>query len=366
MSGIFSTDINVTPCIFGNIRVFKNSEITPDQLKLIHGLDLYYTPRCNFLDNLTLVHPETKTIIQVDANLTLFDVMLPPDQEKYKELMFNDTVNYIITTIRSKIPYTVVNEAGFKISFYAPVNTPASNPIWWDSTGITKMDWKPRGIRNQSTLGMPLSTSNHIYTLYISVDSNYILIKNTEQSNTLQNTSNTLQNNVQTPYFQTPPISSSAFSWDNAGQNNKLSFGNGFQSTPVQSTPSTNGFQFSSAQPSASFTNGFQPPVQSTSSNTNGFQFPSTQPSASFTNGFQPPVQSTSSNTNGFQFSSTQPSTNSTNGFQPPVQSTPNNTNGFQFSSTQPSTNSTNGFQFPTTQNGVNPFLPTYQTNKKW
>jgi len=378
MSGIFSTDPKITPCIYGKIRVFKNSEIKPEQLNLIHTLDPYYVPRCNFPDNLTLIHPETKTIVQVDTNLTLFDVILPTDQDKYKELMFTDTVNYIITTLRHKIPYTVVNEAGYKISFYAPINTPASNSNWWDSTGITKMDWKPRGNRNMSTLALSLGSPYQIYTLYISVDAEYMLIKNPE--NNIYNNVNT--NISSTPYFQTPtntPFQTpSTFSWANSQQNSKVDnsshnpsttgFPNNFQIGSnygsQQSTQpsigsnnfqplsgSNNGFQFSSTQPSIGSNNGFQPPTQP--SNT-GFQFSSTQPSIG-SNNYQPP----SGSNNAFQFSSTQPSIGSNNAFQfSSTQPSVGSNNGFQFSSTQPSVGSNNGLQF----SGVNPFLPT----KKW
>ena len=180
-----TTNISANLFQFGNLRIFMTSQMNDTHVGMVRSFDPTYYPDLSHPMNRTVVHPETGTYFQLIVDLNLCDVILPANQEAFKTHMFKDTVNFMLSSLRQfMIPYTV-NEAGFKISFYAVAGSPASQPAWWDATGITQLSWSQAQIGTGSisqlhpvtSLGSRLPGNYVRYVLMIHVDDQFNLVK---------------------------------------------------------------------------------------------------------------------------------------------------------------------------------------------
>lgn len=156
---------------FNNIRIFVNSQLTADHIHLIQLIDPSYNPNTSFLMNRTVIHPESKTCIQLNIHVNLCDIIVPSSpggNDGFKHI-FSDIINFVLTLLTPVgVVVSVINEMGFKINFYIPTETPAANIQWWENTGITKMDLvQYPTLQMRTTLGVPLSAPHRRYTLYI-------------------------------------------------------------------------------------------------------------------------------------------------------------------------------------------------------
>ncbi len=161
---------------FGSLKVLFNSQINDVMVVKIRQYDGSYVPRTTFPLNRTLVHTESSTVTQMEILINLCEVVLPSNHNNFKQYVFRDLVNYMLKSIET-ISVNIVNEIGFKLFFYVPSDSPASNSQWWEDTGITKKGWNRNDMNyNQTLLGTGLNGNYIRYCLTIYLDDNRQLI----------------------------------------------------------------------------------------------------------------------------------------------------------------------------------------------
>ena len=188
--------------LFENLKIFIDTKMTDEHINSVRSIYERYIPRLTSPLNRTVVHFESRTVVQLEIKLNLCDISVPPNQDLFKTVMIRQIINFMIMSIKTIASPKLANEIGFKMSFYVPNGSPASNIQWWNDTGLTKLDWiRTDNVDNQTILGIPLYGSHCKYTLTIHFDNNYNLINNNNKfSNQLNNNDigfnfNTQQNN---------------------------------------------------------------------------------------------------------------------------------------------------------------------------
>ncbi len=173
-----TSDLSANLFSFGDLKIFINSQMTKEHINSVKSIDSGYVPRTKNLLNRTVVHLASRTVAQLDIQLTLGEVVLPPNQGFFKTGMFKQIINFMLMSIKKFAAPNAANEMGFKILFYAPTGSPASDSQWWGDTGIATLGWTKSDVSyGQTVLGVPLSTTHTRYVLWVWLDENYNLIK---------------------------------------------------------------------------------------------------------------------------------------------------------------------------------------------
>ena len=248
MATFQNTNISANLFQFGNLRIFMNSQMNDTHVGMVRGLNKSYSPDLSHPLNRTVIHPESGTYFQLVIDLNLCDLILPSNQDAFKAHMFQDTVNFMLKSLRQFLTPNTVNEAGFKMSFYVPNGTPAAQPSWWAPTGITQLSWNQAqiGPGPVTSLGSKLQENFIRYVLNIHVNNEFNLVKQvltnpstyqpTTYQPTVQSTSPSL-NLGTSPNFST--TNNLAFGQPSAPQFN---FGQTTPSNQTQTQPSTTNF----------------------------------------------------------------------------------------------------------------------------
>ena len=163
---------------FGNMNILMDAQMTAEQIVRVKTIDPSYLPRTTSPLNRTVVHFASKTVVQMEIKLNICEVSVPSNQAFFKTGMLKELINFLLMTLKTFASPKLANEIGFKIQFYAPTGSPASDPQWWQDTGLTTLGWKKEDqTYGQTVLGVPLPLSCCRYTLLVWLDDNYNLIK---------------------------------------------------------------------------------------------------------------------------------------------------------------------------------------------
>ncbi len=238
-----NTDLSANLFSFGDLRIFIDAQMDQSHIDMVKKLVPSYIPRVSFPMNRTVVHISSGTYIQMNIQVNLCEIVLPPNQSHFKNSLFQQCVNFMLRSLKI-FTTTMVNEMRFKIIFYAPVSSCAAELKWWTETGITQMSWNRHSDpQNQTVLSINLPTPHIRYTLSVWIDSNYKLIKNPQSfevsnNSVIPNTQTTggftLSNSVWDQPNNTSTSQISGFNFG-TGQSNWQNFGQNEQSSQSRS-----------------------------------------------------------------------------------------------------------------------------------
>lgn len=317
------------------MKAILNTQLTPFDVETLRKIDPSYLPRKNFALNRSIT--DEKMVVQLDINYNICEVVVPQNQEYFKQNFLNYIVEFVTNSVRKLFPPRIANEIGYKIFFYVPESTPGADEKWWNLTSYTF--YKSR-VETETIFGTKLNSYNTRFILHLHLNDSGQLIK--VPSNTITFTG-TVSNVSPSSNFSSPAPSgssvSSGYSFGTPAPSSNFSSPMSGTSPFTTSDPFTFGGAFggvSFASPSGF--GGSQPsqgPSYTTGSGFGGNVAVPSQPSSY--SGTQPSTQSTfggfggvTSQTNTFGgfggFGATQPSVPNTLS-APNVSSTPSNPN---------------------------------------
>ncbi len=325
---------------YDDLNIFLNSNIIEYTEKYIKNIDSNYVPRKNNALNKTVVCQELKICFQLDINMTLCEIVVPPNQEVFRDKIFKSVVNFMVKSINKFYNPKTANEMGFKLLFYVPEGSDASNEQWWEKVIKNKITWNKRGTVNETVLGVKLPYKHTKYVLPIVLNEEYgNLIKEpicTKCNPSCNNNTNGSGNSCNT----------------NGGNWTFGDFGNANNNTGGTGINQNNGFGIPDNQNNSN--TGFNTGINNqnnagfnTGNNTTGFNMSNSQNNTNNNTGFNMP--NNQNNNTGFSMENNQ---NNNTGF---------NTNGFSIQNDQNNSNqnnntgfNTSGFNMPNNQNKQN------------
>ena len=174
-----STDLSGNLFSYDGLNIFVNCQMNNDHVGMVRALDPSYVPRTKYSLNRTVTHNSSNTVVQMDINMNVCEIVLPTNQDSFKTNMFRKMVNLMIESLKLFLKPSAVNDIGFKIFVYAPTGSPASHHQWWVDSGITSFSWgsNPTATHSTTVLETPLTTPHSRFVLWICLDDNYNLIK---------------------------------------------------------------------------------------------------------------------------------------------------------------------------------------------
>jgi len=374
---------------YDDLNIFLNSNIIEYTEKYIKNIDSNYVPRKNHALNKTVVCKELKICFQLDINMTLCEIVVPPNQEVFRDKIFKSVVNFMVKSINKFYNPKTANEMGFKLLFYVPEGSDASNEQWWEKVIKNKITWNKRGTVNETVLGVKLPYKHTKYVLPIVLNEEYgNLIKepictkcnpscnnNTNGSGNRCNTNGgnwtfgdfgNANNNTGTNGFGIPDNQNNSNTGFNTGinnQNNTTGFNTGINN---QNTNNNTGFNMSNSQNNNTGFNmsnsqnnntGFN--MSNSQNNNTGFNIPNNQNNTNNNTGFSMENNqnnNTGFNTNGFSIQNDQNNSNQNN-------NTGFNTNGFNMANNQ---NKQNNWSFDTSWSGNQNTNQNTNNNQMW
>ena len=260
-----SRDLSANLFSYEDLKIFINRQMNQDHINRVKSIDPTFVPRGEAPLNRTVVHIDTHTVVQMDINLNLCEIVLPPNQAAFKSRMFKNMVNFMIRSVKLFTTPKTANEMGFKIFFYAPAGSLATQSQWWADTGITEMSWRTdQASYGQTILGTPLDTPHVRFILLICLDENYNLVK--EPKCTTQSMIPSRQQNdgwavpthparALTNPVTTQPTTNNKWGWDQSHPSTSATQPPVSQQTGWgQSNPSTPNSGWGQSQPSTSTT----------------------------------------------------------------------------------------------------------------
>jgi hypothetical protein len=172
-----SQDASKTLYSCGNLRVFHNSSITPEQGRFLTAFDPSYAPDTSLASNKTMV-AETSTgkgLVQSRILLSKCDIVVPSATvEFFKKEMLDSFIKYMTETVKTFCTYTVANELDFGINIYVDQTCPAAELAWW-GVGATNLGWTiTRGVTS-TALGGGLPGNSARLAMKLRFDSNFAI-----------------------------------------------------------------------------------------------------------------------------------------------------------------------------------------------